>query len=484
MPRRNEGLPTIEKITEEARFLMRTLLRDDLFGSVVSLSEAEKLLEPSLSLGFADYCAFLKKGGYLQIDRQDNTVSVTDRGRRIAEGHDDPSFHTDIAVHFTPRLRRDEAGGAASSANGASPASAGRESAGTSAHADPASPHEVQTRPEGGQEMVGGRFLRYEAIGQGGLGTVYRGKNLLLGNPIAIKEVRHVFEFVSYLSREEIVRRLRREVMAQAQLEHPHLIAIHDVDFECTYPFLVMDFARGGSLKERMFRAKVEGAGTIPVEITLRYLLQILYALEYAHEQQVVHGNLKPENVLFDRMGNVKLTDFGMGRVTEKEAAQSAPVYIGMGTPSYMAPEQLHGNAPVGPAADVYALGILLYEMLTGTLPGRRSPMPSQVNSDVPQLLDDLFDKMTTDRIEDRYRSMGEILDLLYENYKAETILKRGSLLLFQVDPQPPVPDDDAPAEEAEPSATTDGPPEAVVVTAEMKVSKQDLEEITGEDQD
>jgi serine/threonine protein kinase len=232
-----------------------------------------------------------------------------------------------------------------------------------------------------------------------------------------------------------------------------------------------------------MFRAKVEGQGTMPVEITLRYLLQLLYALEYAHGEKVVHGNLKPENVLFDRMGNVKLTDFGMGRITEKSADQPAPVYVGMGTPSYMAPEQLHGTAAVGPAADVYALGILLYEMLTGTLPGRRSPMPSKANKDVPEQLDDLFDKMTHDRIEDRYQSMSQVLDHLYRSYSPDEILDRGSLLLFHVDPLPPAGAEEAPAA-AEDDAGAGGEPQKAdpAITAEIRVSKEDLDAMADED--
>ncbi len=444
MVRRPDSPLTIEKITEESRFLMRTLLREDLFGSEVSLSEAEKLLEPSLSLGFVEYCAFLKKGGYLNIDRVDNTVAVTPRGKQISEGQDDAKFHAGLSAHFATRIR------------GEGPARG-------TADLPPAVP--VASRVPVGEEtaqllaasddLVSGRYVRYDAIGQGGLGTVYRGKNVVLGHSIALKEVRHVFEYVSYLPREELLRRLRSETMAQAGLVHPHILAIHDVDFEVTFPYIIMDYAQGGSLKDRTFRAKTDGSGTIPVDIAVRYLLQMAYGLQYAHSEGVVHGNLKPENVLFDRMGNVKLADFGVARITEKDSEQSVPVYVGMGAPSYMAPEQLHGTSEVGPAADIYALGILLYEMLTGQLPGRRSPMPSKINKDASEALDDLFDKMTHDELSLRYGSIGEVLDHIYKAFPAEVVVGRGSLLLFEHEPLP-LPELDAePADEAEDASET-----------------------------
>ncbi|MFH1808832.1 MAG: serine/threonine-protein kinase [Pseudomonadota bacterium] len=432
MSRRLDAPLTIEKITEEHRFLLRTLLRQDLFGSEVSLSEAEKLLEPSLSLGFVDYCAFLKKTGYLNIDRTNNTVAVSDRGKNIADGLEDPGFHARLAAHFAPRLKRDDAT-RTSVSPGSPPPIPRREAVAAGALSE-----NTGRLLSESEDVVMGRYVRYDAIGQGSLGTVYRGKNVVLGHAVALKEVRHVFEYVSYVPREEILRRLRREVMAQAGLVHPHILAIHDVDFDCTFPTLIMDYAQGGSLKERLFRRKTEDQGTLPIDIALRYLLQICYGLLYAHSEGVVHGNLKPENVLFDRMGNVKLTDFGVARVTEKDQSTTVPVYVGMGAPSYMAPEQLHSSAEVGTAADVYGLGILLYEMLTGQLPGRRSPMPSKLNPQAGETLDDLFDHMTRDEISDRYQSVSQVLDHIYQNFPPGSVVERGVLLLFEHDPLPP----------------------------------------------
>ena len=447
MAKRSNSPLSVEKITDESRFLLKTLRREDLFGSVVSLSEAEKLLEPNLSLGFVEYCAFLKKGGYLDINRDSNTVSVSERGRQISEGMDDAKFHQRLAAHFGARIKRDERDirdSAATSARGQRPKPV--------RNATPIASHDEATHavPAPEDELVAGRYVRYDAIGQGGLGTVYRGKNVVLGHSVALKEIRHVFDYVSYIPREEILRRLRREVMAQAGLAHPHILAIHDVDFDLPYPYLIMDFAQGGSLKDRIFRAKTDGSIAMPVDISMRYLLQIAYGLGFAHSEGLVHGNLKPENILFDRMGNVKIADFGIARVTEKDSSESIPVYVGMGSPSYMAPEQLHDTDVIGPTADIYALGIMLYQMLTGQLPGRRSPMPSKLNPDASTSLDDLFDRMTRDSIEERYQNIDQVLDHIYQAFPADLVVGRGTLLLFENDPMP------APILEVEPEAEED----------------------------
>lgn len=160
-----------------------------------------------------------------------------------------------------------------------------------------------------------------------------------------------------------------------------------------------------------------------------------------------MHGGLKPENVLFDQAGNVLLADFGMARVTERgndPSTSAPPVYVGRGHPSYMAPEQLH-KGKVLPQGDVYALGILLYEMLTGNLPGRRSPMPSAservvaaVGKDRIEALDDLFDRMTRDPLHERSASIDVVLDAIYAAFPASLVGQRGTLLLSATDPLPP----------------------------------------------
>jgi eukaryotic-like serine/threonine-protein kinase len=182
--------------------------------------------------------------------------------------------------------------------------------------------------------------------------------------------------------------------------------------------------------------------GPVPVAVVIRWTLQLAYGLAFAHKNGVVHGSLKPENVLIDRTGNVKISDFGVTRVTERAhdpSTTAPPVYVGRGNASYMAPEQLH-RGQVSVAGDVYALGIMLYEMLTGTLPGRRSPMPSSTErvkkalGDRAIALDELFDKMTMDSLDQRHPSMDDVLDAFYKGFHKDDVHVRGTMLFFEAD--------------------------------------------------
>lgn len=406
MARKSSKALTTDVLQEEMRFLLKTLLRDDLFGEEVSLTEAEKLLENSLSIGFVDYCAFLKRQGLVAIDRVKNTVNVLERGHTIASGVRDNALLNALSAHFASRLE----GGAG---------------------------HEVQGGAFGGGngELIDGRYQRGEAIGQGTLGTVYQARQVLLDQEVALKEMRHVFDYVTYIEPAELTSRIKEATLRQAKLNHPHILSVRDL-VESDTLHVVLGYAGGGSLKERMARAKEQSGGVLKTEQSLRIFLQICYGLNHAHAHDVVHGDLKPENVLFDHAGNVLLSDFGAASVTRGDEGK-APVYVGTGTPSYMAPEQLH-SAQEGPAADIYAVGILLYEMLTGALPGRRSPMPSEVNKEVSAGLDDIFDRMTQDKIADRFASFEEVLGALYKVLPTEQVLSRGNLLLHEVDPFPP----------------------------------------------
>jgi serine/threonine protein kinase len=171
------------------------------------------------------------------------------------------------------------------------------------------------------------------------------------------------------------------------------------------YPFVVSELMRGGSL-----RRIISDAEDIPVALVMKYLLEGLQALRAAHAQGVMHRGLKPENLLIDPQGNLKVSDFGFARIVERDQV-IRQVYVGMGAVAYMAPEMFTDPASAGPHADIYALGIIFYEMLTRKVPGRRSPMPSQVNAGLPKGIDEIFDKMTRDDRADRYASVDQIFD-------------------------------------------------------------------------
>lgn len=441
---------TTETLQEEVRFLLKTLLRDDLFGDEVGVSEAEKLLESSLSVGFVEYCAFLKRHAYLDIDRTKNTISVLPRGRAFSDGTPDPTLGPALAQHFAARLSGAPPPQPSMSAPppsppplSPSPAPLTAPTATTSFAGESAKPRpriEEQRKTSAALALLDReRWVRGTALGQGSLGTVVAARDAVLDRDVVVKEVRHVYELVSYVSREEITARVKNAVLAQARLSHPHILRVIDVSFDSPVPTIVVDRA-AESLATRMER------GLMPVDVVLRALLQAAYALGAAHAAGLVHGGLKPENVLFDAAGNVLLTDFGIARVTERgtdPTTSAPPVYVGRGHPSYMAPEQLH-KGKVLPQGDVYALGILLYEMLMGNLPGRRSPMPSAservvaaVGKDRIEALDDLFDKMTRDPLHERAASIDVVLEAIYAAFPAALVGTRGTLLMYERDPMP-----------------------------------------------
>jgi len=272
------------------------------------------------------------------------------------------------------------------------------------------------------------RYVKFDPIGSGPLGTVFKGRHNALGLDICVKELKDIFGYFSFLQRGEVIKRLKRELCAQAQVRHPGVVAILDQNTDVARPYFAMELLKG-SLKEKL---DAGGGKGIPVPLAIRYFLQMSYAMRAAHASGLTHHNLKPENVLFDPLGNAKLGDFGLSRVIEVDQAKGMPqVFVGTGGMGYMPPELIARNKDVGQTSDVYAVGILLYEMLTGQIPGRRSPLPSEVNTEVPSKLDPIFDKMTQDRKESRYADFDAMLEDFYGAFSDGEYLKKGDLVLW-----------------------------------------------------
>lgn len=273
-------------------------------------------------------------------------------------------------------------------------------------------------------------FERIEEIGSGGIGTVYRGRQTRLDREVAIKEIREIFNVFAGVQREDILNRFRAIITTQAGLMHPNIIQIIDVDTSGEYPYSVMALAPNGNL-----RRVIDEGERPPLEVSLKYFLQILHALNAAHDHGVIHGSLKPENVVLDQAGNALLTDFGIARIVERDGARGNQVYVGVGSVAYMSPEQFQDPNLATVQSDIYSLGIMLYEMLTGKVPGRRSPMPSSFFPDIPRALDDIFDRMCMDREEDRYESIDAVITDLYSESTVLSILDKRSGVLFLRDP-------------------------------------------------
>jgi hypothetical protein len=288
-----------------------------------------------------------------------------------------------------------------------------------------ASPAAPAAAPKGADLDM--RYQKFDPIGTGPLGTVFKGRFNALGLDISIKELKDIFGYFSFLQRGEVLKRLKKELCAQAQVRHAAIAQIIDQNMDSARPYFVVELLRG-NLKERLDAGGDKG---VPVPMALRCFMQLAYGLRAAHAAGLTHHNLKPENVLFDAYGNAKLADFGMGRVIEVDATKGMPqVFMGTGGMPYMAPELINRSKDVGPSADVYGLGILLYEMLTGQIPGRRSPLPSEVNAEAPSGLDSIFDKMTQDRKEQRYPDIDAVLGDVYKAFSEREFLDKGDLVL------------------------------------------------------
>lgn len=207
--------------------------------------------------------------------------------------------------------------------------------------------------------MIGSTLGPYEiveVIGQGGMATVYRARQRSMDRDVAIKVIKR-----DAVPDDSTIRRFKREAQLIARLEHPHILPVYDFNSENNPPYIVMRYLPSGTLRNILERGRLDHN-----EIVL-LASQIAAALDYAHEQEVIHRDIKPSNILIDAKGNAFLTDFGIARMV-KSNEQLTGTGIAVGTPSYMSPEQVMGGKVDG-RADVYALGVMVYEMLSGELP-------------------------------------------------------------------------------------------------------------------
>jgi predicted Ser/Thr protein kinase len=208
-----------------------------------------------------------------------------------------------------------------------------------------------------------------ELIGQGGMGAVFKARQPSLDRLIAVKVLPPEAG-----KDPAFAERFNREARALARLSHPNIVAVHDVGKAGDFYYFVMEYVDGANLRQ------VLRDGQLTPEQALRIVPQICDALQYAHEEGVVHRDIKPENILLDRKGRVKIADFGLAKLLGRDTGDftltgSRQV---MGTLYYMAPEQVERPLEVDHRADIYSLGVVFYEMLTGQLPVGRFPMPSE----------------------------------------------------------------------------------------------------------
>ncbi len=366
---------TPARVVDDARLLMRTVRDEAEAGRRPYASDIRRLIERALALKFQAYVQFLERYGYIDLDRRADLLTLTKAGEAAVAGRETQleGMAEDAKHHFGDQLVD-------------RPAAA---------------------RPSAGVRLDT-RYLRLESIGRGGLGKVWRGRLLSVDRPVAIKMLDTLDEVFRPDQRQAVVRRFERAVREHARLVSPYIVQILDQNPDHAPPYFVMELAPGGNLKGLL------DGGPLEPSVAMRYFIQIALGLKSAHAEGVVHRDLKPENVLLDATGNVKLSDFGLTRIAERDGATMRRAYVGYGSLGYMAPELFRGGEGATPAADVYALGILLYEMLVGDLPGRRSPLPSAVIEGLPDAVDDIFDRMARDDLEGRMETIDEALEAVF----------------------------------------------------------------------
>jgi beta-lactam-binding protein with PASTA domain/predicted Ser/Thr protein kinase len=257
--------------------------------------------------------------------------------------------------------------------------------------------------------LFDGRYRIVRKLGAGGMADVYLAEDQELGRRVAIKILngRHAND-------DQFIERFRREAKNAAALNHPNIVSIYDRgEAEDTY-YIAMEFLDGRSLKEL-----IVGHGTAPVKVAVEYARQILSALRFAHRHGIVHRDIKPHNVLVDREGRVKVTDFGIARAGASQMTETGSI---VGTAQYLSPEQARGGE-VDQRSDLYSLGIVLYELLTGKTPFEGdTPVeiamkhlstppqpPSKLRADIPGELDMVVLRALAKNPDDRYQSAEEM---------------------------------------------------------------------------
>jgi serine/threonine protein kinase len=243
-----------------------------------------------------------------------------------------------------------------------------------------------------------GNYLVVGFLGQGGMGAVYKGTQVRLKRPVAIKIMRRDqgrdYDFEA---------RFEREAQAMAKLNHPNIVSVIDFgEAGADYLYIVMELVEGADLMD------VIRTGRMTQEMALSLLPQICDALQFAHDHGIVHRDIKPSNIMLTRDGRIKIADFGLAKHFDAESSFRTQTGTGMGTPDYAAPEQFNANAQIDHRADIYALGVMIYQMITGELPRGVWKAPSQ-RAQVDTQWDDIVSHAMQSDPSDCYQQASEI---------------------------------------------------------------------------
>ena len=272
-------------------------------------------------------------------------------------------------------------------------------------------------------KRLDGRYEIHELIGVGGMALVYRAYDTIDDRTVAIKILKDEF-----LGNEEFIRRFKNESKAIAVLSHPSIVKVYDVSFGDRIQYIVEEYIDGITLKDYLEQQK-----QIPWKEAIHFTVQILNALQHAHQKGIVHRDIKPQNIMLLQDGTIKVTDFGIARFAHSETRTMTDKAIG--SVHYIAPEQARGDVVDG-KTDIYSVGVMLYEMLTGQLPFEADNAvsvaimqlqadprpPREINPDIPEGLEEITLKAMQKNPAQRYQSATEMLEDIAEFRKNPSI--------------------------------------------------------------
>lgn len=284
-------------------------------------------------------------------------------------------------------------------------------------------------------DVLNGRYRLIQRAGAGGMSTVYKGQDLLLGRLVAIKILHE-----SLTGDEEFLRRFQQEAHKAANLSHPNIVTVHDIGQDDRRYYIIMEFVEGWTLKD-IVRQHVRTANRpLSIERALNIAIQICSGVGYAHRAGLVHCDVKSLNVLVARDESTKVTDFGIARAMSETSIHRGDMV--WGTPQYFSPEQASGENAT-PASDVYSIGVILFEMLTGRLPFEADshtalaikhirdvpPFVTEFNPRIPEQINLIVAKVLSKEPSGRYRTadqMGRVLS----SYAASSLEETGPVAL------------------------------------------------------
>jgi len=260
------------------------------------------------------------------------------------------------------------------------------------------------------ESNLGGRYVLEQELGRGGMGVVYLARDSQLDRPVALKFLGNLVD-----SSEEFRQRFVREARTAAKISHPNIIAIYDISASVGKAYIAMEYVDGPSLHKYL-----TSKGGLKARETINVIVQACNALAAIHEAGIVHRDIKPDNILIAKGGLIKLTDFGLAKAEDSRMTRTGVV---MGTPSYMAPEQVLGKE-ADARSDIYSMGLVMYECLSGetVFMGQdvierqlkeTPPPPSQKVEGVPPALNDIVMKCIDKKPEDRFQTVRELITAL-----------------------------------------------------------------------